>query len=234
MEDFNIESAEKKIGFSFNDKALLMRAFTHRSYLNENKSLELEHNERLEFLGDAVLELVTTTFLFEKYPKRHEGDLTSFRASLVNTNTLAETSEKLGFNDLLLLSKGEAKDTGRARQYILADVFEAVVGALYLDLGYQAAQKFIGQNIFQLIEEIVKDGSWIDAKSLFQEKSQEKFGLTPRYETVGEEGPDHNKQFMVVVKLSKGVEGKGKGNSKQDAEQEAAMEALKKHKWLPK
>lgn len=232
--DFNYEGAEKAIGIKFNDKELLKKAFTHRSYLNENKNLDLEHNERLEFLGDAVLELAVTTFLYEKYPKRAEGELTSFRAALVNTVTLSETSDRLGFNEFLLLSKGESKDIGRARQYILANTFEAVTGAIYLDLGYQAANKFIKNNIFPLIDNIVKEGSWIDAKSLFQEKAQEKFGSTPIYETVGEEGPDHDKKFMVVVKIDGRNEGKGKGSSKQEAEQLAAREALKKHKWLPK
>jgi ribonuclease-3 len=213
---------------------LLVKAFTHRSFLNENRNIDMEHNERLEFLGDAVLELAVTSFLFEKYPNRNEGELTSFRAALVNTNTLSDTSKKLGFNDFLLLSRGEAKDTGRARQYILANTFESVVGAIYLDLGYQAAEKFIKRNIFPLIDSIVKDSTWIDAKSLFQEKAQEKFGSTPVYETVGEEGPDHDKKFRVVVKIDDKTEGKGIGSSKQEAEQLAAKEALKKHKWLPK
>lgn len=234
MEEFESKKAEKKIGVSFNDKNLLVKAFTHRSYLNENRNLDIEHNERLEFLGDAVLELAVTTFLYEKYPTRNEGDLTSFRAALVNTITLSETSERLGFNDFLLLSKGEARDTGRARQYILANTFEAVVGAIYLDLGYQAAYKFISKNIFPLIDGIVKEGSWVDAKSMFQEKSQEKFGVTPYYETVGEEGPDHDKKFRVIVKINNKIEGKGMGSSKQEAEQLAARDALKKHKWLPK
>lgn len=234
MKEIDWNKAEKKIGLKFNDKSLLVKAFTHRSYLNENRNSDLEHNERLEFLGDAVLELVVTTFLYEKYPRRAEGELTSFRAALVNTNTLSLTSEKLGFNEFLLLSKGESKDTGRARQYILANTFESVVGAIYLDLGYQAAQKFIKNNIFPLIDGIVKEGSWIDAKSLFQEKAQEKFNKTPIYETVGEEGPDHDKKFMVVVKINNKVEGKGKGSSKQEAEQMAAREGLQNHKWLPK
>lgn len=234
MDKFDLSSVEKKIGFIFNDKDLLMKAFTHRSFLNENRNSDIEHNERLEFLGDAVLELAVTAFLYEKYPKKDEGEMTSFRAALVNTNTLSEISDKLGFNEYLLLSKGEAKDTGRARQYILANTFEAVVGAIYLDLGYQAANKFISKNIFPLIDDIVKEGSWIDAKSLFQEKAQEKFGETPVYETVGEEGPDHDKKFRVVVKIDNKIEGKGIGKSKQEAEQEAAREALKKHKWLPK
>jgi ribonuclease-3 len=232
--EFDFKKAEKKIGVSFNNKDLLVKAFTHRSFLNENRNVDMEHNERLEFLGDAVLELAVTAFLYEKYPKRNEGELTSFRAALVNTITLSETSEKLGFNEFLLLSKGEAKDTGRARQYILANTFESVTGAIYLDLGYQAAEKFIKKNIFPLIDGIVKEGTWIDAKSLFQEKAQEKFGTTPIYETVGEEGPDHDKKFMVVVKIDGKNEGKGKGSSKQEAEQEAAREALRKHKWLPK
>jgi ribonuclease-3 len=234
MEDFDFKKAEKKIGLSFNDKNFLVKAFTHRSYLNENRNPDLEHNERLEFLGDAVLELAVTTFLYEKYPNRNEGDMTSFRAALVNTNTLSATSEKLGFNDFLILSKGEARDTGRARQYILANTFEAVVGAIYLDLGYQAAYKFISKNIFPLIDDIVKEGSWVDAKSMFQEKSQERFGVTPSYETVGEEGPDHDKKFRVIVKLDSKIEGKGTGSSKQEAEQLAARDALKKHKWLPR
>ncbi len=234
MNGIDFGKIEKKLGVEFNNKDLLITAFTHRSFLNENKKAGLGHNERLEFLGDAVLELAVTLFLYEKYPKRDEGELTSFRAALVNTNTLSSTSEKLGFNDFLLLSKGESKDIGRARQYILANTFEAVVGAIYLDLGYQAVYSFISKNIFPLIDEIVKEGTWIDAKSLFQEKAQEKFGFTPQYETIGEEGPDHDKKFMVIVKINKKTEGKGKGSSKQEAEQEAAREALRKHKWLPK
>lgn len=234
MDKVDFEKAEKKIGFTFNDKNLLIRSFTHRSFLNENKGTNLEHNERLEFLGDAVLELAVTAFLFDKYPKRNEGDLTSFRAALVNTNTLSETADRLGFNEFLLLSRGESKDVGRARQYILANSFEAVVGAIYLDLGYQAAYSFIEKNIFPLIDDIVEDGTWTDAKSLFQEKAQEKFQTTPQYETIREEGPDHDKVFTVAVKIKDKVEAKGKGSSKQDAEQEAAREALKKNKWLPK
>jgi ribonuclease III len=234
MDRIDFNKAEKKIGVQFNDKGLLVKAFTHRSFLNENKGTDMEHNERLEFLGDAVLELAVTTYLYEKYPKRNEGDLTSFRAALVNTITLANTSVELGFNEFLLLSKGEAKDTGRARQYILANVFEAVVGAIYLDLGYQAAYSFIAKNIFPLIDDIVNEGKWVDAKSMFQEKAQEKFGVTPVYETIQEEGPDHDKVFTVAVMINKRIEAKGKGSSKQDAEQIAAHEALKKNKWLPK
>lgn len=230
----DFEKLQKKLGVQFNNADLLMQAFTHRSFINENRGTFKEHNERLEFLGDAVLELAITNFLFDKYPKKPEGELTSYRAALVNTVTLAEASERLGFNDYLLLSRGESKDTGRARQYILADTFEAVIGAIYLDLGYQASNKFIADNLFPLIDKIVEDGSFIDAKSLFQEKAQEKFGFTPVYETVGEEGPDHDKQFTVSVTVGDKFVAKGKGKAKQEAEQEAARKALEINKWLPK
>ena len=224
---------EKKLNLDFIDKDLLRQAFTHRSFINESKNTVFEHNERLEFLGDAVLELATTTFLFNTYPKRNEGELTSFRAALVNTNTLSEIALKIGFNDYLLLSRGEAKDNGRARQYILADSLEAVIGAIYLDRGYEAAYSFIETNILLLTEEIIKTGSWIDAKSHLQEKSQEACGSTPVYETTHEEGPDHNKQFTVAVKIQDEVIASGKGKSKQEAEQQAAQNALEVKGWMP-
>jgi len=232
MKDTEIDKVEKIIGVVFDDKALLKKAFTHRSYINENRGLGLSHNERLEFLGDAVLELAVTEFLFEKYPKRPEGDLTAFRASLVNTQTLSATSTKLGFNEFLLLSRGEAKDTGRARNYILANTFESVVGAIQLDQGYASAQKFIASNIFPLIDGILESGSWIDSKSNFQEKSQEMVSITPVYETISEEGPDHNKEFTVAVYLDEEEVAKGKGKSKQEGEQAAALEGLKEKGWL--
>lgn len=231
LPDFSI--LEKQINVQFSDKNLLKQAFTHRSYINENKHTAQDHNERLEFLGDAVLELATTSFLFKKYPKRQEGELTSFRAALVNTNTLSEVASKLGFNDFLLLSKGESKDTGRARQYILADTFEAVIGAMYMDQGYEKAYTFIEANLLTLTEDIVNTGSWIDAKSFFQEKSQEILSVTPLYETIQEEGPDHNKYFTVAVKIKEETIATGKGKSKQEAEQEAARIALEKKGWLP-
>lgn len=225
------QAAEKAIGTVFKDKSLLKTAFTHRSYVNESKT-QGEHNERLEFLGDAVLELVVTDFLFNKYPKHAEGDLTSFRASLVNTQTLSNVSTELGFNDFLLLSKGEAKDTGRARNYILANTFEAVVGALYIDQGYDAAQKFIADNIFEELEQIIAQGLWLDAKSRFQEKSQEFVAITPSYKTIHEEGPDHDKSFTVGVFLNSEEIARGVGKSKQEAEQEAARRGLKKKGWI--
>lgn len=227
-----LSGKEKLIGVTFNDKQLLVQAFTHRSYINENRSLKLSHNERLEFLGDAVLELVTTEFLYQKYPTKTEGDLTAIRAALVNTVTLAEVGTELRFNDELLLSRGEAKDMGRARQAILANTFEAIVGALYLDQGYDVARAFIAKNLLPRTEVIVAEGLWVDAKSKFQEKAQEHMSQTPSYDTVAEEGPDHDKQFMVGVFVGNEKIATGTGKSKQDAEQAAARAALKKKGWL--
>ncbi len=231
LPDFS--ALETQLNINFNNKDLLKQAFTHRSFINENKHLSQDNNERLEFLGDAVLELAATFYLFQKYPKRHEGELTAFRAALVNTNTLSQMATNLGFNNFLLLSKGESKDTGRARQYILADSFEAIIGAIYLDKGYEEAYTFIEKNLLSLTEEIVKTGSWIDAKSHLQEKSQEILSATPLYETVHEEGPDHNKYFTVAVKIKDEIIATGKGKSKQEAEQEAAQKALEKQGWMP-
>jgi len=222
---------EKKTGVVFKNKSLLKQAFTHRSYINENRDSNLFHNERLEFLGDAVLELIVTEFLFRQYPAENEGEMTSYRSALVNAVTLADIAEKLGMNDFLLLSRGEAKDTGRARQYILANTFEAFVGALFVDQGYAAAEKFVGEKLFGMIPEIMKTGKWMDAKSLFQEKAQEIAGVTPAYKTLKEEGPDHNKSFTVGVFLDKDMVARGSGKSKQEAEQKAAEEGLKTRKW---
>lgn len=222
---------EKSTNITFNDKKLLMQAFVHRSYLNEHKDLNMQHNERLEFLGDAVLELIVTGYLFNIYPDKPEGELTVYRSALVNTNTLSNAAAALNMNDYLLLSRGEAKDTGRARQYILANTFEAFIGALYLDQGYDAAQAFITKNILPLTDGIVKDRLWQDSKSRFQEKSQEKMGVTPEYKTLKEEGPDHDKRFVVGVFLNATQIGEGEGKSKQEAEQDAAKAALQKNKW---
>ncbi|HZS43000.1 MAG TPA: ribonuclease III [Candidatus Paceibacterota bacterium] len=222
---------EKNTGLAFKDKALLKQAFTHRSYLNENRNLKIEHNERLEFLGDAVLELVVTDYLFKKFSEKPEGELTSYRSSLVNYNILSEVAKELKMNDFLLLSRGEAKDTGRARTIILANAYEALVGAIYLDQGYEAARLFIAGGLFHLIDDIVRKGSFIDSKSLFQEKAQEKVGITPAYKTVREEGPDHDKHFTVGVFLDKDLVVEGTGKSKQEAEQEAARKALEKKGW---
>jgi len=214
----------------FDDKNLLAQALTHKSWVNEHPG-ERESNERLEFLGDAVLELAVTEYLYDRYPEATEGDLTSYRAALVNAITLSHAAGDLGMNDYLLLSKGEAKDTGRARQDILANTFEAFVGALYLDQGYTKAKKFIAAALFGKMEEIIKKGLWKDAKSLFQEKAQEREGVTPVYKVVSETGPDHDKQFTSGVFLDGGLVAEGRGKSKQDAEQEAAKNALKERGW---
>lgn len=226
------EKFENNAGLSFKDKGLLKRAFTHRSYINENRGLHLEHNERLEFLGDAVLELVITDYLYEKYQDFNEGELTSLRSALVNADTCARVATSLGANDFLLLSKGEAKDTGRARQFILANTMEAIIGALYEDQGYESARDFILKNFSPLTEDLLKAGKTIDAKSLFQEKAQEHRNVTPVYKTVKESGPDHDKHFTVSVHLGKDVLGEGEGKSKQDAEQEAAKNALDSQGWV--
>lgn len=228
----NFSLFEKKAGITFQNKALLEQAFTHRSYLNENKEAGREHNERLEFLGDAVLELVVTDFLFEKYKDATEGELTSYRSALVNATTCAQVATELDVNDFLLLSKGEAKDSGsRARQFILANTLEAIIGAIYLDQDYDSAKKFIYDHICPLAEEIIKDGAWIDSKSLFQERAQDVEGVTPLYKTLKETGPDHDKKFTVGVYLNSKLVAQGDGKSKQDAEQEAAKKALAVKEW---
>ena len=195
----SFEPFEKAVGVTFNDKELLMQAFLHRSYLNEHHEITLNHNERLEFLGDAVLELISTEHLFKKYPKKNEGDLTSYRAALVNTNMLSAVAGELAMDDYLLLSKGEAKDTGRARQYILANTYEAFVGALYLDQGYDVARAFIERTVLIHVDEIVEKRLWQDHKSSFQEMAQERENVTPTYQTLKEEGPDHDRHFLVGV-----------------------------------
>ena|SRR3989338_3831499 len=223
---------EKKVGISFKNKKLLQAAFTHRSYINENRKSPLEHNERLEFLGDAVLELIATHFLYNKYPEKPEGELTSFRSALVNAITLASVASKLSMNDFLLLSRGEAKDTGRARQYILANTMEAFIGAIFLDQGYGVASKFIEEYILSLIDDIVSNKSWLDAKSFFQEKAQEIEGITPSYAVLREVGPDHDKHFTVGVSIGREKVAEGVGKSKQEAEQNAAEEGLKAKGWM--
>jgi ribonuclease-3 len=222
---------EEKIGVNFSDKTLIETAFTHRSYINENPNIETGHNERLEFLGDAVLELVITRYLFDKYPNKPEGELTAYRSSLVNTISLAESSEALEVNDFLLLSKGEAKDGGRARQHILANAFEAIIGAIYLDQGYDAAEKFIAGTLYGKIEEIVKKGLWRDSKSWVQERAQEEVGVTPSYTIISEEGPDHDKNFIAGIYFGEKLIAKGEGKSKQEAEQNAAQAAIEIRGW---
>ena len=227
----DLEKIQTTIGVDFIDPVHLLIAFTHRSYLNEHREVTHSHNERYEFLGDAVLELVVTDFLFNKYKAKPEGELTAIRAALVNTNTLSDAAAKLGFNDFLLLSKGEAKDIGRARLYILANSFEAVVGAIYQDQGYSAAKEFIAAQLFNRTEEIVNKRLWQDAKSRFQELAQQHENITPAYKTLGQIGPDHDRIFTVGVFLSDSKIAEGKGAAKQEAEQVAAENALTIKGW---
>ena len=227
----DLNKLEKKLGLSFKNQGLIKTAFTHRSYLNENKGKIFEHNERLEFLGDAVLELSVTRFLYDKFPQKPEGELTALRSALVNSVMLASVSTELGFENHLLLSRGEAKDTGRARQYILANTFESVVGAIYLDQGYQVADKFISDVLFPKLNDVEKNKLFLDAKSSFQEKAQEKTGFTPNYKTLKEIGPDHDKEFIVGLYIGQELIGEGKGKSKQEAETDAAKKGLEKKGW---
>jgi ribonuclease-3 len=219
------------IGIKFNNEALLVQAFIHRSYINENPKSGFSHNERLEFLGDAVLELVVTEHLYKKYPHQNEGDLTAYRSALVNAVTLGEVAAGLHFNDVMKLSKGEAKDLTRARSSILADAYEAFVGALYLDQGYIAAALFIEKTLLIKTEDIIKKGLYRDAKSFVQEKSQELYGITPSYRVLSEEGPDHDKIFTVGIYFSDEKIAEGVGRSKQEAETVAARSALEKKSW---
>ncbi len=231
MEPKPISDFEALLGVTFTDQSIIKQAFIHRSYVNEHRGERIDHNERLEFLGDAVLELVVTDFLFHHFPGKPEGELTAIRAALVNTNTLSEAAVKLGVTDYLYLSRGEAKDTGRARQYILANAFEAIIGALYLDQGYDVAKGFIETNIFPLTENIVAQRLWQDAKSRFQEEAQERVSITPSYQKLREEGPDHDKVFTVGVFLGEELIAEGEGKSKQEAEQAAATAALVVKGW---
>lgn len=226
----DLSKLEDKLGVIFKNKNLLQQALIHRSFLNENPDFGLDHNERLEFLGDAVLELAVTQYLYDNYPNP-EGELTNWRAALVNAKKLAEVAENLSLNDFLMLSRGEAKDTGRARQYILANTLEALIGALFLDQGMVAARPFIEKNILKYLSEILEAGAYRDAKSLFQEEAQERIGATPNYEVLDEWGPDHAKHFKVGVFLNNDKIAEGEGVSKQDAQQRAAEAALKAKEW---
>ena len=227
----NFSKLEKNLGFEFKNKELLLQALTHRSYLNEKNSPQTGHNERLEFLGDAVLELAVTEVLYAKFPDKPEGDLTSFRAALVNSKMLSDVSENLEVNNFMLLSRGEAKDTGRARQYILANAFEALVGAMYLDQGYEATADFIKRIILSRIDEVLDKKLYKDPKSLFQEEAQERVGITPTYNVVDEWGPDHDKHFIVGVFLGEEKIAEGEGPSKQEAQAEAAKVAIHTKGW---
>lgn len=218
--------SRKILGVEFKDISLLVMAFTHRSYVNEHRKTAKEHNERLEFLGDAVLELAVTDYLYDKYPKEPEGVLTNWRSALVRTESIGAAGSLIGLENLLRLSRGERKGTDRARAQILANCFEAVIGALYLDQGYEAAAKFIDKTILSTLPKILETGSWLDAKSKLQEVSQSVENATPNYKVLEEDGPDHDKMFTVGVFVSGKLRGKGSGPSKQIGQQEAAKQAL--------
>ncbi|MDO8676704.1 MAG: ribonuclease III [Candidatus Azambacteria bacterium] len=229
--DKDFKDLQKKLGIKFKNENLLRQAFIHRSYLNENPGFSLGHNERLEFLGDAVLELIVTDYLYKNYPDLAEGEMTSLRAALVNSQMLLQISDRLGFNDYLYLSKGEAKEINRGRQYILANTFESFIGAFYLDQGYESAEKFILKNLIPELKNVIEKKLWRDAKSLFQEAAQERVGITPTYEVLEAIGPDHAKKFTIGVYLEKELVSSGEGASKSEAQQQAAENALKIKNW---
>jgi len=228
MPQVDIHEFESVIGLKFNDISLLERAFIHRSYLNEHPSLGLEHNERQEFLGDAVLELAVTDYLFRTFPNP-EGDLTNWRSALVKTESLSAVAVQLKLEPYLKLSRGEAKGNDRSRALITANCVEAIIGGIYLDQGYEAAKTFIAKYIIAPLPKILEDGSWVDPKSRFQELSQERQGHTPHYKVMEENGPDHDKVFCVGVYLDGKLYGQGQGSSKQAAQQSAAAKALEEY-----
>ena len=219
---------QKILGVKFKVVELLERAFIHRSYLNEHPKSGLEHNERLEFLGDAVLELVVTDYLYKHFANP-EGELTNYRSALVKTESLSDVAAKLGVSGYLKLSRGESKGNERSRALISANCIEAIIGAIYLDQGYNAASKFIHDQIIAKLPEILEEGSYLDPKSKFQELAQDKEGVTPSYKVIKESGPDHDKIFEVGAYLTGRLMGKGKGSSKQVAQLAAAADALKKY-----
>lgn len=251
---FMLEDLAKKIGVEFNDIEVLKQAMTHRSYLNEHRDYKLPHNERLEFLGDAVLELIVTEYLYKNYPDP-EGDMTNWRAALVNGEMLSKIARKIGLEEYLMMSRGETKDTGRARQYLLANAFEAVIGAIYLDQeekpastrgdsstrldsarlarggGYIKAREFILKNVLSELPEIIENELYLDPKSRFQEEAQDKVGVTPSYRSLEESGPDHDRKFLVGVYLDEELIAKGEGKSKQEAQRKAAEQALEVKHW---
>lgn len=225
MNGITKQAIEEIVGHEVRDLDLYISSFTHRSYLNENRSFPLPHNERLEFLGDAVLELAATEYLYKNY-SHPEGELTNFRSALVNYKKLSEIAKSMGLEKFMLMSRGEAKDMGRARQVILANAIEALIGALYLDAGYGPVSEFIEKNILIELPHIITQGSYVDPKSKLQELVQEKKGVTPTYGVVSESGPDHDKVFVVAAFINSEEIGRGTGPSKQEAEISAAENAL--------
>ncbi|HLC95405.1 MAG TPA: ribonuclease III [Patescibacteria group bacterium] len=226
----DLVALKKKLAIKIKNPDLFQEALTHRSYLNEHKKYTHPHNERLEFLGDAVLELAVTRYLFDHFDNP-EGELTSFRAALVNGDMLGNIGRTLGLQDFLLMSRGEAKDTGRARGYLIANAMEAIIGALYLDQGFDAAATFIEKQVMVHLDQVLDQGLHTDPKSRFQELAQEKTGITPSYRVLKEWGPDHDRQFTAGVFLDDELVAEGQGASKQDAQREAAKQGLIKKEW---
>ncbi len=230
-EEKNLRGFARNLKVNFRKLDLLKVALTHRSYLNEHPEYKLGHNERLEFLGDAVLELVVTDYLYRNY-KNPEGELTAWRAALVNTDMLSRVASGLGVNEILRMGRGEARDAeSRARHHLLANTLEAIIGAIYLDQGYIAAKKFIERNVISNLDEILAAKSWRDPKSHFQEEAQKHLGITPHYELIKQEGPDHGRVFTVGAYLGKDLVCTGTGSSKQEAQRDAARKAVKKKGW---
>ncbi len=225
-----IENLEKKIGIKFKNKDLLKQAMVHRSYLNENRDFELDHNERMEFLGDAVLELIVTEYLYNNF-SNPEGELTNYRAALVNGKMLAKISKEIGLDDYLLMSRGETKDLGKARQYLLANALEAVIGAIYLDQGYKKSEKFISNCVLSKMKYVLDEKLYQDPKSKFQEEAQEKAGVTPIYKVIKEWGPDHDRNFVIGIYLENEKIAEGEGTSKQAAQRNAAKKGLEVKGW---
>lgn len=227
----DLSSLESQIGVTFDNKDILQTALVHRSYINEHHNFHLDHNERLEFLGDAVLELIVTEYLYKTYPNP-EGELTNWRASLVNAQMLGELADQFKLNDYILLSRGEAKDNNtKARQYILANAFEALIGAIYIDQGWESAREFIHTYLIARLPYILEHGLYLDPKSNFQEAAQDKLGITPTYHVLEEKGPDHAKNFTVGVFLDEEKVAQGEGTSKQEAQMQAAKKALEVKGW---
>lgn len=222
----DIKKIESILNLKITKTKVFETAFTHRSYLNENKDYKNNSNERLEFLGDAVLQLLSSEYLFTKYKDTPEGDLTAYRSSLVNTKSLAFESKRLGFGQFLLMSKGEEANGGRESEYILANTFESVLGAIYIQQGLQFCKTYLKTNLFYKIDDIIKQGKHKDPKSHYQEQAQAKWGVTPTYKVTKQWGPDHDKQFEVAVLINKKLIAKGTGTSKQKAEAQAAKQAL--------
>jgi ribonuclease-3 len=224
------DKLEEMLGVKIKDEDLFTSAFTHRSYLNEHRSFPLPHNERLEFLGDAVLELISTEHLYRNYD-HSEGELTNFRSALVNYKMLSDIAKKIGIEQFLQMSRGEAKDTGRARQVILANAIEALIGALYLDQGHESTKAFVEKYILVELPEIISGEKYVDPKSKLQELVQERRGVTPTYNVISESGPDHNKTFVVGAYIHHNEIGRGEGPSKQEAEVSAASNALENNSF---